>query len=136
MSEKNLGYNAEYNDGHDGKFYTIPMEPLMREQLESISKHTVQELNSKHKIIIPHAWQANTIANCFIENLIKYMTAKMQMNGTAIESVNFNDTLEFHLSYKQNEDAEKEGNINITIRPGINAKLLVKSDTFTEDDED
>ena len=135
MNEKSI-YNTEYDDTADGKFYTIPMDPEMRHDIEEVCKLAKLTLSKKHSIIVPKIWQINTIANCFIESLIMQMVKKMQESNSPIETINFNDTLEFHLSYKRNDDAEKEGNLNITIRPGVNAKLLVKSDAITEMDAD
>jgi len=137
MNKKDMMLDTDYIDGYDGKFYTIPMEPIMREQLQKICRLTQMALrDNKYNLIIPHEWQTNTIANCFIESLIRYMTASMLKNGSVVEYINFNNLLKFQLSYKQNDDAEKEGNINITIRPGLNAKLLIDSNKEYDDEKD
>lgn len=61
------------------------------------------------------------------------MRKQMETTGDPSVYVNFMDLLEFEVDYRNNPDAEKEGNLNLMVVPGYEAKLLIKSDALTED---
>ena len=64
--------------------------------------------------------------NIFME--LMYRVANNPEKDTSdevIESVNFNDLIEIHAILKDDK-------VSISMRPGVNAKLLIKCDELTE----
>lgn len=87
------------------------------------------ELSDKYSINIPDkAASSLTIAFVFVRNIFAFLLEKMKLTGKSTASVNFNDNIEFH-------SIQKADQILLTMRPGMNAKLLIKSDETTEAEE-
>lgn len=63
--------------------------------------------------------------NLFIELLVRTVAQKPGVGEEAMTSVNFNDNIEFHCVIK-------DGAATIMMRPGMNVKMLIKNDGFTE----
>ena len=64
--------------------------------------------------------------NLFIELLVRTAMVQKENEGEeAMVSVNFNDNIEFHCIIK-------DGGARIMMRPGMNVKMLIKNDGFTE----
>jgi hypothetical protein len=57
------------------------------------------------------------------------MVTKIVQTGKSSVMINFNDIIEFHAIRKG------EG-IDVKLRPGMGAKLIIKSDESTEADDD
>lgn len=120
-----------YPDPNTGKF--IPNEycdtQKEAERLYKIEKATRLDLSDKYTINIPDKSASTiTIAYVFIKNIFKFLIEKMNLTNKQSASVNFNDNIEFHALMKGNE-------MILTMRPGMNAKLLIKSDETTEAEE-
>lgn len=116
------------------KNYIIPMDPETRDDLLSIDRATKEDLRERHRLYLDNDWTCNTIANTVIESLIKILYAHIKDNGVQILEIeagalNFYDLLEIDTSYKKNEDAEKEGNINIKFFPGDAVVEIISDDT-------
>lgn len=109
-----------------------PQDIAMKTDMAYIDKKASQVLANRYGIYLSEAWVATTVATIVLQSAIKQLTAKMKTTGKKSASINFNDLIELHVSCKENEEAEKEGNIIITITPGMEAKLLIKSDEMTE----
>ena len=73
---------------------------------------------------------AIAIAYVFIENLYRHMVTKIVQLDKSSVMINFNDLIEFHAIRK------KENSVEIRLRPGMGAKLIIKSDESTESDDD
>lgn len=139
------GVPLTYNGGYEEKPITAdnpdswlicPSDPGMREELLAIDKATRRMCKEKYHIIVGHDYTVNTIATVFMENLIRALAVKQRNSGSGeTVSINFNDVLEFFVTEKHSDTAEKEGNINLTIAPGVQAKLLIKSDEMTENED-
>jgi hypothetical protein len=65
------------------------------------------------------------IKNIFEEILFRLSNLQVEEGEEKLISVNFNDNIEFHGLYK-------DGTVLLTMRPGMNAKLLIKCDELTE----
>ncbi len=109
-----------------------PQDIIMKTDIAHIDKRSSQVLANRFGILFSEPWVATTVATVVMQQAIKQLTAKMAASGKKSASINFNDIIELHVSTKENEDAEKEGNIIITFTPGMEAKLLIKSDEMTE----
>ena len=57
------------------------------------------------------------------------ITKIVQLDKSSV-MINFNDLIEFHAIRK------KENSVEIRLRPGMGAKLIIKSDESTESDDD
>ena len=98
----------------------------------NLEYHTRYNLTSINGIMIPEHQKFFTFAigYTFIECIyleILYRLANMDAGDgeEKLVSVNFNDNIEIH-------GIMKDGTVNITMRPGMNAKLLIKCDELTE----
>lgn len=99
----------------------------------------VYELSKSHGIRIGNPASSKLISvaiaytffeNLFIELLVRASKQKKEQtdandDSDAMVSVNFNDNIEFHCLIK-------DGGATIMMRPGMNVKMLIKSDEFTE----
>lgn len=124
-----------------GEFVGQPQQNVIVEDIPSellpildhIDASTRQVLSKDYHIVIPYRHQITTIAYAYIKELFHYMRKQMETTGDPSVYVNFMDLLEFEVDYRNNPDAEKEGNLNLMVVPGYEAKLLIKSDALTED---
>jgi len=111
-----------------------PQDISMKVDVAHIDRRASSVLANRFGVYFSEPWVATTVATVVLQSAIKELTAKMQASGKKSASINLNDILELHVSCKENEEAEKEGNIIITFTPGMEAKLLIKSDEMTETD--
>ena len=106
-----------------------PEEELFYSQLDKNARY---RLNIEHGIVLlDHLkYTVFAIAYTFFENLYCEILYRLSNLGDDSEekliSVNFNDNIEIHGTLDEN------GNARITMRPGMNAKLLIKCDKVTE----
>lgn len=76
------------------------------------------------------AMTPTAVAYCYIQNIFRGLLFELGADAEkTLASVNFNDKIEFHAM-------RKDGGILFAMRPGLQAKLLIKSDEHTEDDDD
>ena len=94
-----------------------------------IDKITRKILADKHSVILPKDYMAISIAKTFLENVYRELVQKIVLLKKPIVTINFNDLIEFHATRKQDS-------IDIKLRPGMGAKLIIKSDESTEADDD
>lgn len=110
-----------------GKFFIIPQNPADREFLEAVDHRTRANVHSRYSILIDYTWQCNTIANCLVETIIGQLGSLLQQgsqNGVGIALYNLFNSV---VSIKQNDKAEKEGNINIYFEPGERVTELIEN---------
>jgi len=112
----------------DAKF-SYPDSPEMTMAMLKIDKASRHELSDKYSIMLPHEWMTVAITYTFIENIYRELIYKLVLTGKSAVSINFNDIMEFHAT-------KKKDNVTIYIRPGMAAKLIIKSDETTEADDD
>lgn len=112
------------------QFFYVDDNKDLNERFARIERTARYIVDSKYEILLPDklAYVVFGILYTFVENIFKYLLYKLGSDPEAkIASVNFNDLAEFHATRK------KDG-IVLTIRPGMSAKLLIKSDELTEDE--
>lgn len=95
------------------RLYVIPQDPENRISILNVDRKTKEALRLKHRIYVEHDWQCNTIANAYIESIIRALGLDIKNTGNANASWNFYNLFTARATIKRNEDAEKEGNINI-----------------------
>lgn len=123
------------------KFFIIPSDPETREDLLNVDRSTKIDLRQKHRLFVQNDWETNTIANVVMESLVKALYSHIKNSGISIlndedgNSINFYDLLEITATNKQNENAEKTGNINVKFVPGMKIDGLVADDEKKEDKE-
>ena len=115
-----------------GKFFTIPQDPSDRAILLEVDRKTRGDINEKYNLSVQYDWQCNTITNHLIETLLNEISVKLgsigkdAMNDKVAIGVELFDILNAYSSIKVNENAEKEGNINIWFTPGKKVEDLIK----------
>lgn len=124
---------------HKGMHVNVSQELLTDDEFENefitkLDQHTRYELSKNHGISIStkKPLVAVAIAKVFFENLYTELITRAAQrdegedeSDTKLVTVNFNDVIEIH--------AERKGDdVRILMRPGMNAKLLIKNDGMTE----
>lgn len=102
----------------------------IQETFKRIDSSARYQLAKKYRMMMMDGMEYAAIAvlDQFFLNLFTYMLYELgQDPKLTMSSVNFNDNIEFH-ALRQDEDK-----IMLTMRPGMNAKLLIKSDSATEE---
>ena len=106
--------------------------PEEDELYRNLEYHTRYNLSSVNGVMIPDhlKFSVFAIGYTFLECIyleILYRLANMDAEEGAekLVSVNFNDNIEIH-------GVMKNDTVNIIMRPGMNAKLLIKCDELTE----
>jgi hypothetical protein len=124
--------NIEYEEKLDPAKRFLTGDPAEDDLYKNLEYHTRYNLSSVNGITIPDhlKFSVFAIGYTFIECIyleILYRLANMDAEDgeEKLVSVNFNDNIEIH-------GIMKNGTVNITMRPGMNAKLLIKCDEITE----
>ena len=128
-------------NGPDTREYEVkinPMEKFLTGNVEddnlykNLEYHARYNLSSVNGIMIPdhQKFSVFAVAYTFLECIyleILYRLSNMDSNDgeEKLISVNYNDNIEIH-------GIMKNGTVTITMRPGMNAKLLIKADDLTE----
>ena len=108
-------------------------DPKENEFIHQLDHHIAYNLSTTHAIHISDKKKliASAIAYTFFENLFTELIIQvasgdpLEEGEERLRSVNFNDNIEIHAVLKN--DA-----IQMLMRPGLNAKLLIKNDGITE----
>jgi hypothetical protein len=108
-------------------------DPDDEENYKNLDYHTRYALTASHGITFTDrtpkyavfAIGYTFIKNIFVELLYRLSNMKDEEGEEKLVSVNFNDNIEFH-------GLLKNGTVLLTMRPGMNAKLLIKCDELTE----
>ena len=103
----------------------IPQDEYTRNFLLSVDQQSKIDVEQKFGFPINYDWHCNTVANCTVEAIISAMNADMKYDGAPSARINFYDVFIAKVTTKINEDAEKEGNINISFEPGPTAVNLI-----------
>ena len=124
---ENYSFAKEYRDR---KKAIIPQDKESNIFLYDVDAQTKIMIEEMFGIIINYDWHCNTIAEVTIESIIKALNTDMKENGVKNVKFNFYDLFGIKVTTKINEDAEKEGNINIAFEPGLTAIRLIKEPDF------
>lgn len=111
-------------------------DPVTDKMYENIEYHSMYKLMMEHGLaftdetpkFLVFGVAYEFIKNIYIELLYRLQNMQPEDGGSEDErlvSVNFNDNIEFH-------GILKDGCVTLTMRPGMNAKLLIKCDELTE----
>ena len=113
--------------------YIIPQDPHDYKILEAVCNRTREDVYSRYQFPIDDTWIINTIANSFLETMLHVLsyTMKSQSMNDGI-GIDFYDILRITVSYKKNESAEKEGNINVFFEPGERIERLISEGPVLE----
>lgn len=88
-----------------------------------------RQLKDERSIIMTSEWSAIGVSVIFIENLFRHLIAKLVASDKNSVMINFNDIIEIH--------AMRSGDgVMVKLRPGMGAKLIIKSDQSTEAEDD
>lgn len=110
-----------------GKFFVIPQDPADREFLEAVDHRTRANIASRYSILVDYDWQCNTIANALMEVIIEQLSALLKQENRNGIGIAFYTLINSIVSIKQNDKAEKEGNINIYFEPGARVNELIEN---------
>ena len=130
----------------EGKCYIIPQEESTKLSLLNVDRSTKEEAIKRHRIYIDTDWECNTIATSVILNLLKMLysniTSDINMmdvfhkENSSVQSLiktSFFDLFDMDVTNKVNENADKEGNVNIAFYPGAAAERIISDDTPPQD---
>lgn len=110
-----------------GKFFVIPQNPQDREFLLAVDNRTRADVRKRYGILLDYDWQANTIANCMFEVIVLQLSLLIRedrsKNGVGIALYELFNAV---VSFKNNDRAEKEGNINVFFEPGKHVIDLIE----------
>lgn len=116
------------------RYYVVPEDPKTREFLLAVDRRTKGDVEKRFNIHIDHDWYCNTIADQTVEAIITSL--KMDtIADNAVKMINFYNMFSAKVSLKVNENAEKEGNVNISFEPGVDAIALI-SDPIPENEKE
>jgi hypothetical protein len=123
---------TEYIDKIDPMKRFLTGNPEEDDLYKNIDYHTRYNLTSTNGIMIPDHLKFSVFAigytflECmYLEILYRLANMDAEEGEEKLVSVNFNDNIEIH-------GVMKNGTVNIIMRPGMNAKLLIKCDQITE----
>lgn len=114
---------------HTEKFnYGIPALDNAMAKVDAMSR---QILSKNRKLILRSPGSTLAITFVMLENIYRQLISKMILEEKRSSSINYNDLIEFHIQLLE------DNTVDIRLRPGMCAKLIIKSDETTEaDDED
>lgn len=102
----------------------------IQETFRRIDQAARYQLAKKYRLMMldDMDYAAIAVLDQFVLNLFTYMLYELgQDPKLTMSSINFNDNVEFH-ALREGDDK-----IMLTMRPGMNAKLLIKADNATEE---
>jgi hypothetical protein len=115
-------------------YLIVPSDPVQFQITEKIEKACRNKLISDYKIRLSSGYMT-TIACVYVESLIRTLVKVMRTNK-GDGSINFLDLFTISSNNRENDDADKDGNINIIFTPGSIAKEIMDRDyspVVTED---
>ena len=128
MSKIDYGFSVSEN-----RQYVVPQDKDEREFILSVDRKTKGDVEERYNLHFNSDFLCNTVTYVVLENIIKSVGLNSLVDTMAGSSVNrstmfnFYDLVITRLSNKQNENAEKEGNINISFLPGEKAVEFISA---------
>jgi len=101
---------------------------LMNQAYLAVDQQARYALSQNYGIVLGKGAEMVAFAICytFIKNIFSGLLLQLgEHPDQTLATVNFNDNIEFHALIK-------DGGVILSMRPGMNAKLLIKSDAMTE----
>lgn len=109
--------------------YSFPDDEDRTKSIRAVDKVARKTIFDKYNIMLPKDYMAIATSVIYLENLYKYLVQKAVLTGKPSVTINFNDIIEFHA-------IRKDDKLTIKLRPGMGAKLIIKSDADTEFEDD
>lgn len=109
--------------------YTFPDDEATTSAMLKVDRISRKMLLDKYSIMLPASWQAIATTCIFLENIYRQLVSKIVLTGKPSSMINFNDIIEFHAT-------RKADGIDVKLRPGMGAKLIIKSDESSEYEDD
>lgn len=109
--------------------YSYPDDTARQTAMLKIDKIARKILADKYSIVLPKDYMAIATAYLFLENLYKELINKIVLKNKPSVTINMNDLIEFHA-------IKKSDAVDVKLRPGMAAKLIIKSDETESEDED
>lgn len=100
-------------------------------EINHIAENAAKLLETENNIVISQPAAIPTIAHAFLREAINYLAANKTTGGDI--ELNLMQLLDVGISYRENDEAEKEGNFTPYATPGQEFKLLIKDDEDTEE---
>jgi hypothetical protein len=135
MNENSVGTSEKFRGTNTSILYIMPQDQETRTDILNTDLNTKEDVRRLYRWHIMQNWQCNTIANALIENMVRTMSLELKNTRNRNTKFNFYDLIEAQVSVKQDEDAEKEGNINISFHPGSRVDALISDNIKREDRE-
>jgi len=110
--------------------FGFPDDKDRNEQYLKIDRLARYSLAKKYRYMIPddYLFASFAVLDQFFLNIFEYLLHELGQNPEQmIASINFNDNVEIHA-------LRKDDLVTFSMRPGMNAKLIIKSDGSTEED--
>ena len=127
VSDPDLYPNVEYMEPKAR--FSFPNDQDLTDAFAKIDILARREIKDNYSIIMPTAFGSIAVCYVFLRNLYQYLVLKLIKSERNSVIINFNDIIEF---YAQKE----EDGCKVYIRPGMGAKLIIKSDISTEESDD
>lgn len=102
-----------------------------KKEIAEICEATRLLLKKQHNIDIVMAGVVPTIVDAFMHVTMEYLRRNKPEDGNL--QLNILDHFTVGLTQRDNEEAEKEGNIVPYVLPGVNMKIACKNDDETEE---
>ena len=110
--------------------YAYPDDQNHNSVFVSIDRVARKRLSDRYNILLNKPFMAIATAYLFLENLYRQLIQKLVLTGKKSVMINFNDIIEFHATKMA------DNTVDVRLRPGMQAKLIIKSDDATEDEDD
>lgn len=109
--------------------YSYPDDENRTNAMLKVDRIARKLLSDKYSIILGANWQSIAATTIFLENIYRRLVSKIVMTGKSTSMINFNDIIEFHA-------INSADGLDIKLRPGMGAKLIIKSDESSEYEDD
>lgn len=120
------------NMGNASSFYLItPADPVQRTVLDRVELAARNKLMMDYKIKL-NAGYLTTIACVYYESLVRALVKLMKDTGENVSEINFFDMFTAIASSRSNDDADKEGNINVMFHVGPGVQMLIDTNECKE----
>lgn len=107
-----------------GFYLIMPRDPKMRDILEQVDLGTRRKLMTDYKANLNSGY-LTTIACVYYESMVRCLVKLMTDTKDDHAAINFFDLFAVEATTRVNEDADKEGNINVKFVVGPATKMLV-----------
>lgn len=101
-----------------------------KEEIIKIASRAMTILDEENNVVIPTVEVIPTIAYVFMKSMIQYLNENKEKGVDT--SINFMQLMDIGITYRNNDDAEKDGNFTPLVVAGQEFKLLIKDDDKTE----